>query len=268
MNVALAISGEVGKLEAFAAHTSYAMKNSPQNAESARTTFYNSSFGKTMINSINSGRATVESLYRNAAPKNSELSSMYSSLNTLKSRYVSYYNYILNPTGNASQFESNCSSYYTGFTGALSLLNFNKFITSSYTTANMNTAYATSMRGAANDIKSAVSSLSMLRSNLVSLGSRFENSAESTLQGNANTYISAASYAMRVNAYRIMLSGSDSNYSSYYSNITFASTTLLNSVKSYASIGDDSLDSYSATSNNAINNATNCANSIISAVGN
>ena len=268
MNAAASIAGEVGKIEALAQHVNHAMSISSESDSAARTTFYNTNFAKTMLNSINSGKVTVDALVNSAAPKNSELNAQYQALNTLKSRYTSYYNYIKNPTGNATQFSNNCTSYYNNFTSALSQLSFNKFMINGYSDANKNSAYSSTLRTAARDIKSSVNYLTTLRTSMVNLGSRFGSSAMDTLANNANYYANAAAYTMRVNAYGIMLSGASNNYSSYATNLTHAYSAMWDSIKSYALIEHNTLNSYSTTSNNAISNATTYANRITAAVGN
>ncbi len=260
------IAGEVGKMEALSHNVIYAISNSSASDESAMRSFYSRDLAKGFLSSLNSGKAKVDSAVRAAAPKNSELNSLYTSLKTLKSRYETYYNFIKSPKGDYTSFTNNCASYYTSFTSALTNLNLSKFTTSSYTSANKNSAYASMVSSAVASARNATGKLSTLQSKLTGLGSGFSSKAFNTLSANASTYASAAGYAMQVKAYAIMLNGVSSGYSGALNHLNSAYSSMSGFIESYSYIQENEVSNFRTESQNAIYNANSYANKAASVI--
>ena len=260
------IAGEVGKMEALSHNVMYAISNSSASDEAAMRTFYSRDLAKGFLSSLNNGKAQVDSAVRAASPKNSELNSAYTSLKTLKSRYEAYYNFIKSPKGDYTSFTNNCSSYYTGFTSALTNLNLSKFTTSSYTSANKNSAYASMVSSAVASARNATSKLSTLQGKLAGLGGSFSSKASSTLAANASSYASAAGYAMQVKAYTIMLKGVSSGFSSALNHLNNAYSSMSGFIESYSYIQENDASNFKTESQNAIYNTNNYANKAASVI--
>ncbi len=266
MDAAAQLAGEVGKIEAFTQHIIYAMDTSSLSAESSRKAFYTTSFAKNMLSNLSSGKSTVDKAVSAASPKNSEYSSLYSSLKSLRTKYESYYNFIKSPSGDYSSFTSTCSSYASSFNSALSNLSLSKFMTSNYTAGNRNSAYASVVSAAVTAIKNSTSKLTTLQSKLTGLGSSFDSKVYSTLSDNMSTFASAAGYTYRVKAYSIMLSGVSSGYSSALTYITYADNTLQSLIETYSYIKENSLSNYKSGSTTQISNANAYANNAAAVV--
>lgn len=261
MDAAAQMAGEIGKLEAFQQNIIYAVDSSSSSAENARKSFYSGTFAKNMLSSLSSGKSSVDKAVSSAAPSNSEYSSLYSSLKSLKTKYESYYNYLKSPTGSYSSFANTCASYASSFNSGLSNLNISNFMTSSYTSGNKNSAYASAVSEAVQAIKNSTAKLSTLQSTLTGLGSKFDSNVFSTLSSNMSTFASAANYAYRVKAYTIMLKGASSSYSSALTHLNNANASLQGLLESYSYIRENSLSNFKSESSSAISNANSYANS-------
>lgn len=259
MYAAELIAGEIGKMEAMSQHVVYAMNTSSESNEEAIKTFYTTKFATNMISNLSKGKSTVERAVSSASPANSEFSSLYTALKTLKSKYDSYYNFITSPKGGYSAFTKNCQSYYAMFTSAMNALNLSKF-TTSYTTAYKNSAYADMISNAVSAVRNCAAQLSMLQSQLSGLDS-FERKAYNTLSSDVSNYALAVSYAMRAKAYVMMLNGISSDYSAAAKYIDTAYDTLNSFLKTCTSLPKTSASTFNTNITNAINNAKSYANS-------
>ena len=265
MSAAETIAGEVGKMEMLSQNVLYAMNNSTKSNEEAIQSFYESRFATTTVNLLKTGKSSVERAVRMASPTNSELSALYTSLNTLKSRYDDYYNFIISPKGGYSAFTKNCKSYYTRVTSAISGLSLNKFA-ANYSTANQNSAYKDMVSAAITDIRNSADKFTTLQTQLSGLGTTFERKAFSTLTTNLSTYADAAGYAMKAKAYAIMLKGVSSSYSAAADHIDSAYTSLNKLVEACSKLPKTSSDSFISSSRIAISNARSYANRAASAI--
>ena len=253
------IAGEVGKMEALSQHVIFAMNESTESNEEAIKTFYNTKFAVNMVGNLKSGKTTVERAISSASPKNSEFSSLYTALKTLKTRYDTYYNFITSPNGGYSSFTKNCQSYYTMVTSALSNLNLSKF-TTSYTAAYKNIAYKSMVSDAVSAVKNCATQLSALQSQLSGLDP-FERKAFSTLSSDVSAYALAVSYSMRAKAYSIMLKGVTSNYSSALTYIDNAYNSTSSFLKTCTSLSKTNASTFNNNVNATIITAKNNANS-------
>ena len=259
MNAAELIAGEVGKMEALSQHVVYAMNESTASNEEAIKTFYKSKFAVNMVSNLKTGKSAVERAINSASPKNSEFSSLYTALKTLKTRYDTYYNFITSPNGGYSSFTKNCQSYYTMVTSALNSLNLSKF-TTSYTAAYKNIAYKSMVSDAVSAIKNCATQLSAVQSQLSGIDP-FERKAFSTLSADVSAYASAVSYSMRAKAYSIMLKGVSSSYSSALNNIDNAYNSISSFLKICTSLPKTSASTFNNNANATIITAKNNANS-------
>lgn len=259
MYAAELIGGEVGKMEMLSQNVLYAMNNSTKSNEEAIISFYETKFATNMISNLKSGKSSVEYAVKTASPANSEFSSLYASLKTLKTRYDSYYNFITSPKGGYSSFTKNCQSYYTMVTSAMGNLTLNKF-TGSYSAANKNSAYADMVSSAVAAVRNCTTQLSLLQGQLSGLGTSFERKAFSTVSSDVSAYASAASYAMRAKSYMIMLKGVSSDYTPAANHIDSAYAILNQFIKSCSSLPKTTLNNFSADIRSAIYNANSYAN--------
>ena len=259
MYAAELIGGEVGKMEMLSQNVLYAMNNSTKSNEEAIIAFYETKFATNMISNLKSGKSSVEYAVKTASPANSEFSSLYASLKTLKTRYDSYYNFITSPKGGYSSFTKNCQSYYTMVTSAMGNLTLNKF-TGSYSAANKNSAYADMVSSAVAAVRNCTTQLSLLQGQLSGLGTSFERKAFSTVSSDVSAYASAASYAMRAKSYMIMLKGVSSDYTPAANHIDSAYAILNQFIKSCSSLPKTTLNNFSADIRSAIYNANSYAN--------
>ena len=259
MYAAELIAGEVGKMEALSQHVVYAMNESTESNEEAIKTFYKSKFAVNMVSNLKTGKSAVERAINSASPKNSEFSSLYTALKTLKTRYDTYYNFITSPNGGYSSFTKNCQSYYTMVTSALNSLNLSKF-TTSYTAAYKNIAYKSMVSDAVSAIKNCATQLSAVQSQLSGIDP-FERKAFSTLSADVSAYASAVSYSMRAKAYSIMLKGVSSSYSSALNNIDNAYNSISSFLKICTSLPKTSASTFNNNANATIITAKNNANS-------
>ena len=259
MYAAELIGGEVGKMEMLSQNVLYAMNNSTKSNEEAIIAFYETKFATNMISNLKSGKSSVEYAVKTASPANSEFSSLYASLKTLKTRYDSYYNFITSPKGGYSSFTKNCQSYYTMVTSAMGNLTLNKF-TGSYSAADKNSAYADMVSSAVAAVRNCTTQLSLLQGQLSGLGTSFERKAFSTVSSDISAYASAASYAMRAKSYMIMLKGVSSDYTPAANHIDSAYVILNQFIKSCSSLPKTTLNNFSADIRSAIYNANSYAN--------
>ena len=259
MYAAELIGGEVGKMEMLSQNVLYAMNNSTKSNEEAIIAFYETKFATNMISNLKSGKSSVEYAVKTASPANSEFSSLYASLKTLKTRYDSYYNFITSPKGGYSSFTKNCQSYYTMVTSAMGNLTLNKF-TGSYSAANKNSAYADMVSSAVAAVRNCTTQLSLLQGQLSGLGTSFERKAFSTVSSDVSAYASAASYAMRAKSYMIMLKGVSSDYTPAANHIDSAYAILNQFIKSCSSLPKTTLNNFNADIRSAIYNANSYAN--------
>ena len=259
MYAAELIGGEVGKMEMLSQNVLYAMNNSTKSNEEAIIAFYETKFATNMISNLKSGKSSVEYAVNSASPANSEFSSLYTALKTLKMRYDSYYNFITSPSGGYSSFTKNCQSYYTMVTSAMGNLTLNKF-TGSYSAANKNSAYADMVSSAVAAVRNCTTQLSLLQGQLSGLGTSFERKAFSTVSSDVSAYASAASYAMRAKSYMIMLKGVSSDYTPAANHIDSAYDILNKFIKSCSSLPKTTLNNFNADIRSAIYNANSYAN--------
>ncbi|MGN1422336.1 MAG: hypothetical protein ACI4XA_03085, partial [Oscillospiraceae bacterium] len=270
MDAAAVMAGEIGKIEMFAQNVIYAIDNSSGSADTARTAYYSRDFAKNMLSIIKSGKSDVDNALLKAEPSNSEMKTAYDSLKSLKKKYDAYYNFIISPTGKASKFGSECSTYLSAFTNALSSgLKYTKLVTSDYSSSDTNIAYAAMMSDAVTAANNAVSALSTLQTKLTDLGSKnFESGvvAELSKSSVTKTYANAAAHSMRVKAYTLMLAGAPDSYSSALKSLTSANRTLESLVDSYSMIQENSFSNYKSESSDAISTAKSYISSVTKAI--
>lgn len=259
------IAGEVGKMEALSQNVIYAMNNSTKSNEEAINSFYETKFATSMISVLRVGKVSVDRAVNSASPSNSEFNSLYTSLKTLKTRYDSYYNFIISPKGGYSAFTKNCQTYYSMVTSAMGNLTLNKF-TGSYSAADKNSAYKDMVSAAITDIRNSADKFTTLQTQLSGLGTTFERKAFTTLTSNLSTYADAAGYAMKAKAYSIMLKGVSSSYSAAADHIDSAYGYLSKLTETCSKLPKTTAESYISTSGNATSNARSYANRAASAI--
>ncbi|MDE6031003.1 MAG: hypothetical protein K2G32_05215, partial [Oscillospiraceae bacterium] len=263
------IAGEVGKIEALAQNVVYAMENS-SNGESARTAFYSRDFAKNMLSSIDSGKTAVDNAVSAAAPSNSEFDGAYDNLVALQGKYEAYYKFIKNPSGNTSKFSSSCGTYLSGVTSYInSNFKYSSLTTSSYNSNDTALAYKSILSDAISAANSAISGFSSVESSVSSLSdSNFDTAVVKELSKSAVTknYASAAANAQKVAGYVMILSGAPSEYSSAYSSLKTASSELTSLVDLLVMIQENTLDTYSESSQDGISAAKSAVNTAKKAV--
>lgn len=260
------LSGEVGKISVLVQHANYALDTTTITKATTLKNFYSGALATTFVNSIKSNRIPMTMLIDSARPANSEYNSLYTALSNLKGRYNDCCNFIESP-GDANKFKASAESYINAFNSALASMGFDKFITSSYTTANKNQAYASMLRSSQTHINDSATALSNLLSTLMRLGdSRFKSSADIAIGNNASTYMDGAAAAGRLNAYRLMLLGASSSYSGSYSDVSAAYNSLASVIKYSAEALSHTLNEYSGVTNQAIASSRANASRISNAI--
>lgn len=259
MDAAELIMGEVGKMEALSQHVVSAMNTSTESNEQAIKTFYATKFATNMIKNLSTGKSAVERAISSASPKNSEFSSLYTALKSLKSNYDLYYNYISSPNGGYSSFTKNCQSYMAMINSGINSLNLSKF-TTSYTTAYKNSAYTDMVSNAVSAVKNCTTQLSLLQNQLTGLDS-FERKAFNTLSADVSAYASAVSYSMRAKAYTMMLKDVSSSYSGATRYVETAYDTINTFLKTCTNLPKTSFSTFNTNITKTINNAKSFANS-------
>lgn len=266
MNAVENIASEMGKINAFITHANYELDHTEFTKAKALEDFYNGEMGSTILTSAGNNRLALVTLVQNAKPANSELNSLYNALETLRIRYNDCYVFIRDP-GDARTFKERSSTVLNAYNTQLSALGFNKFMTSAYTTADKNQAYASMLKSAQSSINGAVSAFSSVQNKIVGLGSfSYKYDGKDTLGKNISTYMNAMSNLGKLNAYRLMLLGASSAYSSSYSNISVAYNSLTSALNSHAGIPYISYNEYVSGTNTSINNSRNYAANIGNAI--
>lgn len=259
MRAAEMIMGETAKMDAFSQHVVYAMNTSTESNDEAIKSFYNSKFATNMISNLKAGKSTVEREINSASPKNSEFSAIYTALKTLKTRYDSYYNYIIAPSGGYSSFTKNCQSFRTMVNSALGNITVSKF-TGSYTADYKNIAYQSMISAAINASKNCITQLTLLQGQLGKLDP-FERKAFSTLSSDITAYASSISYAARAKAYSTMLKGVTGKYSTAAGYIDSAYNSFDGFLKTCTSLPKTTAANFNSNINATISTAKSCVNS-------
>lgn len=263
------IAGEVGKIEALAQNVVYAMENS-SSGETARTAFYSRDFAKNMLSSIDSGKTAVDNAVSAAEPKNSEFDSAYDSLVTLQSKYEAYYKFIKSPSGNTSKFSSSCGTYLSGVTSCInSNFKYSSLAASSYNSNDTSLMYKAILSDAVAAANSAVSGFSSVEGSISGLdGSSFDTAVVKELSKSAvsKNYANAAANAQKVAGYVTILSGAPSEYSTAYSSLKTASSELTSLVDLLVMIQENTLDTYTESSQYGISSAKSAINKVKNAI--
>ncbi|MDE7230095.1 MAG: hypothetical protein K2N56_06400 [Oscillospiraceae bacterium] len=256
MNAIARLSGEMGKIDIFVRHISYELDNTKITKETTLKNFFNSDLGKEFANSIQGNRVSTNSVVDSAAPVNSEMNGLYQSLKNLQRQYIDACNAVLEPT-NANNFVSNATGYINSFNSMLTQqLGFNKFMLSAYTSANKDQAYLSVLKLAKSMINESSNGLSTVQSAVLRLGeSRFDSISGEIIGNNAAAYVDAAAAAGRVNAYRIMLLGVQSSYSSSYSSLSSSYSALSNAFRLNSEIQAQTYSQYTTLINQYIASA-------------
>ncbi|MGN0700927.1 MAG: hypothetical protein ACI4J8_08005, partial [Oscillospiraceae bacterium] len=268
MDAAALMAGEIGKIDMLAQNAIYEMENSGGGEETARSAFMKRDYAVNILASIDSGKSAVDAAVASAKPENTSLNTLYTSLTALQKKYNAYYNFIKNPKGNLSKFTTSCSTYLSDFTTSAANLKYSKF-TDSYTSAETNASYAAALSDAATAATNAISAFNTLQSKLSAVGSSgFDTAAVKELSKSANskTLANAVMYTYQVSAYRTMLSGAPSAYSTAYNNLKSASDSLNALVDLYNMIQENTLSSYKTESSNNITSANTAVSSLKKAI--
>ena len=263
------IAGEVGKIEALAQNVVYAMENS-SNGETARTAFYSRDFAKNMLSSIDSGKTAVDNAVSAAAPTNGEFDSAYDNLVTLQGKYEAYYKFIKSPSGNTSKFSSSCGTYLSGVTSYInSNFKYSSLTTSSYNSNDTALMYKSILSDAIAAANSAVSGFSSVESAVSGLDEAgFDTAVVKELSKSAvsKNYANAAANAQKVAGYVTILSGAPSEYSSAYNSLKSASSELTSLVDLLVMIQENTLDTYTESSQDGISSAKSAISKVKNAV--
>lgn len=266
MDTAVALAGEMGKADAFIKGANNELSTSKITPETTLNNYYESAIGKELYTSLMDSRVFLTYLVDNSKPANSELNSMYDALKTLKTKYNDCCNFIDSP-GKAEDFQKNSTTYINGFTSALTALNFDKFITSSYTSYNKDQAYAVLLKSAQNCINNSATSFSNLQTTMIKLGDiRFTGSAATSLDNNVSTYLDGVYSLGKLNAYRLMLLGVTSSYSGSYNDVSTAYSSLTTASNCNLQIKNYTLDNYKTETNTAIAKARLSSSNINTAI--
>ena len=254
------IAGEIGKVDAFARNTVYAMAFDDRGADTAAKSFYAGTFGSAAIKSISAGKSTVSAAVSAAKPSSGELSKAYNALKGLEDIYVDYCNYVVGATS-FSKYESSCDDYMSRFRSyAKKNFSFSALNTSAQTNADRAQYFADVIGEAANAVDNAASAYSTLNSKIGKLTeSTFSGKFLDTLGSNVNTYMKAAKYTYAAQAYYDILSGSSyAGTASSYLNSGCGYLTDMVDIFALAPY-DNTLANFKSTINTYVSSATNAA---------
>ena len=249
------ITGEVGKLDAFARNAAYAIMFDSRDTNTAGKSFYASELGKTMLSKIKSGKATVASAVSGAKPTISELSAAYNALCILEDKYLEYYDYVVNASSFGS-FESKCDKYLSNISSyASSKFKLSVLNTSAQTTTDKNEYYADVLSQAVEAAENASAAYSTLRTKISALSeSTFSSKFAGTMKDNISTYLKAAQYTQAVEAYCDILASAPSAYSSAYKNLKSACASLKDTADVfYLARFDNTLENFKSTTSSNLN---------------
>ena len=249
------LTGEIGKLDAFARNAVYAIMFDSRDTNTAGKSFYASELGKTMLSKIKSGKSAVASAISGAKPTISELSPAYNALCILEDKYLEYYDYVINASSFGS-FESKCDSYLSNISSyASSKFNLSVMNTSAQTTTDKNEYYADVLSEAVEAAENASAAYSTLRTKISALNeSTFSSKFAGTLKDNLSTYLKAAQYTQAVEAYCDILASAPSDYSSAYKNLKSACASLKDTADLfYLARFDNTLANFKSTTTSYLN---------------
>ena len=256
-----AISEEMGKVDLLARTTVATIAFDSRAEETAAKSFYTRDIATSMIKNIKSGKSAVASAVSAAKPTSSELKGAYSALTTLQSKYLDYYNYVVNPS-TFKGYESKCDSYLNSFNSyaknscAIAGLN-----TSAQTATDKNEYYAYVLGEAIAAVENASAAYSTMRSKVAALkDSTFEAKFSEVLVNNMSTYMKAAKYTQAARSYCNMLSSAPSAYSSAYSYLKTACAELESAADTFQ-LGSNAntLSSFKSSVNNDVTAAQSAA---------
>ncbi|MBQ4164981.1 MAG: hypothetical protein IJD85_01505, partial [Oscillospiraceae bacterium] len=249
------ITGEVGKLDAFARNAAYAIMFDSRDTNTAGKSFYASELGKAMLSKIKSGKATVASAVSGAKPTISELSAAYNALCILEDKYLEYYDYVVNASSFGS-FESKCDKYLSNISSyASSKFKLSVLNTSAQTTTDKNEYYADVLSQAVEAAENASAAYTTLRKKISNLSeSTFSSKFAGTMKDNISTYLKAAQYTQAVEAYCDILASAPSAYSSAYKNLKSACASLKDTADVfYLARFDNTLANFKSTTSSYLN---------------
>jgi len=249
------LTGEIGKLDAFARNAVYAIMFDSRDTNTAGKSFYASELGKTMLSKIKSGKSAVASAISGAKPTISELSPAYNALCILEDKYLEYYDYVINASSFGS-FESKCDSYLSNISSyASSKFKLSVMNTSAQTTTDKNEYYADVLSEAVEAAENASAAYSTLRTKISALNeSTFSSKFAGTLKDNLSTYLKAAQYTQAVEAYCDILASAPSDYSSAYKNLKSACASLKDTADLfYLARFDNTLANFKSTTTSYLN---------------
>ncbi len=189
---AAVIEGEVGKLHVyskFVTKPSDSDSKIPVNLTGA------------LMNSIESGRKTVDSAMSKISSVNAELVSCRKAVENLRAKYDEYYNYVKK---NSNLNSSTCNSYFNAFEQQLRTVRLNQY-TSSYNSNDKRLASESMNSTAVGDINDTYSKFYNLRETFSKTSLNYADSAYNTLSSSSALFCDAVANAYKVKAYGILM---------------------------------------------------------------
>ncbi len=255
------MTAEMGKLNAFANLTIDEIDR-----YGSIDTVFRRDHIKAMQSSIKSGKSAVDNAVANAKSKATSFGTAYTSLKSLYTTYLNYYNYVMSPTAN---FATKTSDYTSDYYSGLSALAHTKLQSSKQSAADKNAYYADIMNRALSAAKNAQTNYKTVQSKFAALSSgSFDTKSVELLRTSSvyNAYLKAAGYAYEVEVYTDILSSAPSAYSSAYTqlcNINDQFVTL-NSEIQYSPYS--TLASFKSATNGALSSLSSYINKLDSLV--
>ena len=247
MNAVATLASEMGKADMFVRCAAYELEHSNNPKIITLQNFFDSALGKALSSSLQNNRINALTASANAKPKNSEMNSVYQTLDSLVQDYNNCLNTILS-ANNSDQYITNATNAVNRFNSTLTTMGFNKFTSSNYTAADKEQAYASVLKLAQTDLNNAINGLSPIHNAINKLGAvQFDTSAPLRIASNSSSYIKAAEAMGRINAYRIILIGVQNKYSSVYSEISAGYNSILTIFKAFMDVKIISFDDYNKT---------------------
>ncbi len=193
---AAVIEGEIGKIHVY---SQFVTKSSDSESKiPIRLT-------SALMSSIEDGNKTVDSAMSKVSAVNAELVSCRKAVETLRSKYDEYYNYVKD---NSTLDAATCNSYFNSFEQQLRVVRLNQY-TSSYNSNDKRLASESMNTTAVNNINDTYSTFYNLRETFSKTSLNYADSAYNALASSSDIFCGAVSNAYKIKAYGILM-GDDS----------------------------------------------------------
>ena len=260
LNAFEAISAEVGKLHVYAQATTYALE------EGKTRTFYTDGMAKT----LSSGKSNAASLFKNAEPSSSQLSSAYKGLQKLYDLYTDYYTYVTTSTDGSAKYESNEASKWDSFNSAVkNSFSYKTLQTANQTASDISRTYAEIMSSASSAASNAVSQFTTVQNAVTALKSgSYSDSVMSTIYNDKTSNIlkAAGYYQTVLNYYGILSSGVPTEYTTAKSRLSSLSSDLDELLGIFTMAGYNSLSGFKSECSASIKSVSNSISALNKAI--